>query len=504
MSIIITPSPEEVKVAISSAVDRAHSLGYEDGKEDGYKQGFSEGATSNDEEVYEGGYNAGYADGSQVVDEALQDKYEEGYEDGYDDGKSSMIDESKIIEKTASGTGIVALDDVSEIPHDISVQLSGDNVGGKQVKVCGNLCDFDTLTFTHSKSLQFRNQLPAGKLSISALVTTTATTDTCVLGIVDINGNATYPTIRKTINGTRSITTFTASAPIRAMTFYSGADSDSSKGQIATFEDIMISYEMQILAYSPYTEPLTYTSNIDGKIEGISSISPYMAFVCDGADMSVSYRADWGIVTEREKQWNAFSINGIRTNFQYAFANGWSDETFHPFTDVNMSGNASYAFWGCRIVDLVQCFKKYGTKLNTSQATNMQLFAYGTRTRFLPEISFEGITSAANVNNVFSSSYITEIEKVVFKEDGTTPIGNMFNNATGLKEVRIGGVIGQSVNFGVCPLSRESMTNIFEHFSTTASGVTATFKKSAVESAFTTAEWDELVATRPNLTIVKA
>lgn len=46
----------------------------------------------------------------------------------YESGQSSMVDESKIIEKTASGIGYVTVNDVSEIPHDVSVKLTNKNL----------------------------------------------------------------------------------------------------------------------------------------------------------------------------------------------------------------------------------------------------------------------------------------------------------------------------------------------------------------------------------------
>ena len=41
----------------------------------------------------------------------------------YEAGQKSMVDESKIIEKTVSGS-VIAVDDVSEVPHEVAVQLS--------------------------------------------------------------------------------------------------------------------------------------------------------------------------------------------------------------------------------------------------------------------------------------------------------------------------------------------------------------------------------------------
>ena len=67
----------------------------------------------------------------------MQQGYEDGYEDGYEAGQKSMVDESKIIEETVimkdwTIDNIVTLNDVSEIPHKITVTLEpvsevGDN-----------------------------------------------------------------------------------------------------------------------------------------------------------------------------------------------------------------------------------------------------------------------------------------------------------------------------------------------------------------------------------------
>lgn len=56
-----------------------------------------------------------------IADKIMRAK--EDYDAVYEAGKKSMVDESKIIEKTVSGS-VIALDDVSEVPHEVVVQLS--------------------------------------------------------------------------------------------------------------------------------------------------------------------------------------------------------------------------------------------------------------------------------------------------------------------------------------------------------------------------------------------
>lgn len=46
----------------------------------------------------------------------------------YEAGQKSMVDESKIIEATATAENILALDDVSEIPHDVTITVKSKNL----------------------------------------------------------------------------------------------------------------------------------------------------------------------------------------------------------------------------------------------------------------------------------------------------------------------------------------------------------------------------------------
>ena len=84
-------------------------------------------------------------------------------------------------------------------------------------------------------------------------------------------------------------------------------------------------------------------------------------------------------------------------------------------------------------------------------------------------------------------------ERVIFSSDA-------FSNSTALANITFEGVIGNSINFQWSPLSKASITNIVEHLSSTATGQTCTFKKSAKEAAFTDDEWSALIANKTNWT----
>ena len=398
----------------------------------------------------------------------------------YEAGKASMIDESKIIEKTATGTGVVALDDVSELPHNITVQLSGDNVAGKQVTVYGkNLLDNDVSKIkqvsyisptdgTETKRNGYEIHLPNGTYAIRTTLQEGETGEYYIYGCVVDADNVLVQTAHTFVKSNTNSATKPVVFEIKdgyVLKIYDGYSDTAISSSQKRFQKFNIQIECDSpTSFEPYVSPTTYTANADGVIEGIKSISPYMTFVCeDGIDISVTYRADWGIVTEREKAWNGFLLNGTRKNFAYAFANGYTDEMFHPLTNM-VTESGTYAFSNTSILNLYGSFKKYGTKLDTSRTTTLGYYFQNAKTYIIPEISLVGVTSSNGTAYAFASSSIVDIKNLIFKDDGTTPIAStIFTNATSLKEIRVRGTIGQSISFKSCPLSVASMKNIITH-----------------------------------------
>lgn len=88
---------------------------------------------------------------------------------------------------------------------------------------------------------------------------------------------------------------------------------------------------------------------------------------------------------------------------------------------------------------------------------------------------------------------------------------NMFRGCSSLREVRFSGTIAISMDFKSCPLSKDTIFNIFSCLSDTASGKTLTLKASAVNTAFETSEgasdgsssteWTAIVDSHSNWTI---
>ena len=396
------------------------------------------------------------------------DQMAEGVDGVYEAGKSSMIDESKIIEKTISGHNTVSVDDVSELPHDINVQLSSDTVtdfSGKVVSVYGkNLFNqnepISALSFNSKTYYGYALTLPAGRYTITPFPLSTNTNGYIYIRTMQgITVQHNHP--RLVANG--DINARTVDIADGASLIIYEASGNTQNAAIEQFSRFNIQVEAGGTStnYESYIAPITYTPTANGKVEGIKSVSPNMTILCDGVDMNMTYRANWSVVTERQNIWNGMTANNARTSFPYGFAYGWSDGSFHPITKISLKGSNVYLFYQSKIRDLAGQLKKYGAELDTSKATSLQSAFQNAQIYNMPEISLEGITSTNGVNNIFYSCACSTIENLIFKADGTTPtINTMFGYASSLVNIKITGTIGSSISFKDCPLSVESMFNI--------------------------------------------
>ena len=179
--------------------------------------------------------------------------------------------------------------------------------------------------------------------------------------------------------------------------------------------------------------------------------------------------------------WDIYQINGKKVNYNFAFAGeSWNADIFKP----------KYPFSGM------------------TYANNM--FAGAHR---LIEIPYTvDLTNLAGVaSQVFDgSTVLKKIKEVVVDEDNT--FSYCFRNCNALEEIQFSGTIGQSgLSFQWCTkLSAESLLNIVEHLSNTATGKTITFPKTA-EANYNSAPpenapqtWAALLATKPNWSIAYA
>ena len=164
------------------------------------------------------------------------------------------------------------------------------------------------------------------------------------------------------------------------------------------------------------------------------------------------------------------------------------------FTDDYLSNNNSktmYAFAGPHWRDELY----HPTKPMLNLGHTMQMFAYSNITDTKVPI---GIVYSVNNAQTFQNAQ----EMVTIREfvaDDTVGMTLQFQNCYKLKNLTMGGTVGKSIDTRWCPLTKESILSVLSVMSVSVSGQTATFNETAVNAAFTTDEWEALIAPKRSL-----
>ena len=204
--------------------------------------------------------------------------------------------------------------------------------------------------------------------------------------------------------------------------------------------------------------------------------------------------------------WDFYQNNGNRRSYVHAFRGGdntttvqWNDTTFKPKYNIVVTGSAANMFANSNITDLKGILEERGLILDLSGSDHVsQIFMWSKITR-LPVIDL----SLASEIHFYYAYCLKSVDKVVLNQNGSQT--HYFQGCGALEDITFEGVIGQNLGMGECKkLKKASIENIFSVLSTTATGKTATFSKTAKEAAFTDAEWDALKATKPNWTVALA
>lgn len=184
-----------------------------------------------------------------------------------------------------------------------------------------------------------------------------------------------------------------------------------------------------------------------------------------------------GMQAEYDRFWDEYQEKGNRYHYNYAFNNRyWNDKTYNPKYPFN---NVKY----------------YGDMFEGASGIKDTKFPIN-------------IVNTSNFyQNVFAQcSSLVTIRTLTFPEVVT--FNKWFQNCFALENITFGSMIGNNIDFQwSTKLSKDSITNIIEHLSTTASGKTLTLSKTAVNTAFNmtdgnpSTEWSNLVGTKQNWTI---
>ena len=221
-----------------------------------------------------------------------------------------------------------------------------------------------------------------------------------------------------------------------------------------------------------------------------------------------------GIAEGRQAQhnefWSTFQRE-IDNNYARYAGGGWTRETFRPTQDINITGNANYCFaYNECDVDLVEWCESLGINITIRPSSCSSMFQRAAFTR-IPTVDFTNVTAISSTF-AYCPNLVT-IDKAIFKADGSNTFSSAFYELGSLENIIAEGVIGNNgINIRWSPkLSKASITSFINALSPTTSGLSISFHKIAVNTAFETSvgagdgstseEWLALIATKNNWTI---
>ena len=216
--------------------------------------------------------------------------------------------------------------------------------------------------------------------------------------------------------------------------------------------------------------------------------------------------------------WEIYQNEGKRTDYAGAFAgSGWTAETFTPKYNMKPTNANSMFYYAKNIKKLTQLLNDAGVVLDTSECTSFNnMFLSADALTHVPTISTVSCeaSSQAPISKLFNwNTLLVEIEKVIFKNDGSQVLSGCFEGLNALKKIVIEGKIGSNVNMKYSSnLETASVVSIVESLYEGASGKTLTLSKTLVEtklvfphtsaqSGITYNSWAELKDSKSNWTI---
>ena len=389
----------------------------------------------------------------------------------------ATVDPDKIINATATGKRMVSVNDISEIPHNISIELSDSNATVTQYGK--NLFDNSQYTSTTVNGITIDVE-DNGIFHIHGTSTGgTPSTDWTAIQWeypIKISEGQYYTASAKLIDGYTDQTVYpyfgTANAldgsrqnwisiAVSPSSSIGNVKSSTKLGTEMSADAKYISYfwfyfgtwsagtsidcRLQVwleaskttTAYEPYQKPIVQTQG------DIKHMSPYTMLIADDdIDITIHYNKSWGMVAEHNAFWDAYQQNGNRTNYTYAFYGaGWTDENYNPKYPFAVTA-ANGMFQGSYITD---------TKVPidfTDVGNNSQTFAWATR--------------------------IVTIHKVIYAANVALD-SNAFSGCSKLENITVDGFLGSNMKFSDCPLlTHDSLMSIINHLATVSETKTLT------------------------------
>lgn len=218
-------------------------------------------------------------------------------------------------------------------------------------------------------------------------------------------------------------------------------------------------------------------------------------------------KSEGGTDTHYDTFWDSYQDNGNRTDYFHAFSGqGWNDETFNPKYPMKPVNAESMFGWSG--ISKIECGE--GKAIDFVNCTNLyDCFRSMANLTEVGDINGANITSMnicfQDCRKLVKIGTITVNEKTTFT--------NIFNLCISLTTVKFKGTIGKKIDLGYSALlSKESIVSTINALSDNTSDLSVSFSHTAVNNAFETSvgaadgiaseEWKNLIATKPNWTIV--
>ena len=217
---------------------------------------------------------------------------------------------------------------------------------------------------------------------------------------------------------------------------------------------------------------------------------------------------DKGVKDTIANFWEMASNGGSRTNWAYLFAYAKLKSEFFKYPITIKGTNMNYLIYNSDkgdLIDLVDCEKNYGFKIDFSEATNATNAFQNAR------VSRIGVVDLRKANNAYlmfacnmGTNWLTSIEKIISHEN--LDFSNAFNYRSALTHVIFEGIIGKNgLNLSQSPnLDHESLlsvVNCLKDYSANTSGTTWKVTLGTANLAKLTAE-EKAIATGKGWTLV--
>lgn len=348
-----------------------------------------------------------------------------GINDVFEAGKKSVVDESKIIEKTVSGTNVVFLDDVSEISHSVKVTTNSDVVKqyGKNIfnptletkTLNGVTCTKnDDNTYTVNGTATAQCSFGVGSLTVIPGLRYYVSGGTADLGISwqKRKGTANLATLQPTtesigINATEEWDNLNCMITVKSGTTVKNL----------TFKPMVSLFKNSI--YEP-CKLIDYT-DVEGEII-VPNFYPYMTLIADAANaiLTVTYNQSYGMKREYDRFWDEYQDYGKRRDYNYSFAgNMWDDAVYNPKYEIIIDNN-----FGTNL------FR--GNRQFTDTKVPIRVLSKGTSYVF------------NNCENLKRIPLLEVVEDLAYT--------GWFSRCSALVEITIMGTIGNDISFADCLL----------------------------------------------------